>query len=147
MQRKLSYMDITVQNLTCWWWVTCREGVSDESRVTATIRAVVLDCAAGMHSAHSGARVLAFVPYTGKVCWTVWVDRTLRFALNIRISHRLQKTLKTIFVQLTSLLLNPHTASCWGFEDFESIWAVWKLERQRKYMERPTLWLAAGCNV
>ena len=74
------------QNLTCRWWVTCREGISNESRVTSTHGAVALDGAPSMDSAYSGTRVFTFVSDASKIYGTVGIDGTFWFALDIGIA-------------------------------------------------------------
>ena len=86
MTIKLFKTDLHSVVLTCWWRVTCREGVSDEPLITATDGAVATDGAGGMDTTHPRTGVHALVPYTSLVHRTVRVDGALRLALYIGIA-------------------------------------------------------------
>ena len=83
---KLFKTDLHSVGLTCWWRVTCREGVSNEPLITATDWAVATDGAGGMDPTYARTGVHTLVPYTSLVDRAVRVDGALRLALYIRVA-------------------------------------------------------------
>ena len=79
-------------NLTCRWWITCREGIANESRVTSTDGAVALDRTTGMDSTHTGTRVFTLISDTSQVYGTIGIDGTFWLALDVRISLQARET-------------------------------------------------------
>lgn len=77
---------ISWRRLSCGRWITCRERVSDISRVTGAVRAVTLHPAGGSGPAHPGTGVRALVSNTCQAAGTVGVDGTLWLALNVRVA-------------------------------------------------------------
>ena len=78
--------------LTCGWWVTCREGISNEAWVTSAHRAVSGHRTLGVDSADPGTGVHAFVSHTCLVSRAVRVDGAFRLALNIGVALQARQT-------------------------------------------------------
>ena len=82
----------SVSFLTCGWWVTCREGISNEAWVTSAHRAVSGHRTLGVDSADPGTGVHTFVSHTCLVSRAVRVDGAFRLALNIGVALQARQT-------------------------------------------------------
>lgn len=78
--------------LTCGWWVTCREGITNEAWVASADWAVPGHRALGVNPAHPRTGVHAFISHTCLVSWTVRVDGAFRLAFNIRVALQAGQT-------------------------------------------------------
>ena len=78
--------------LTCGWWVTCREGITNEAWVASADWAVPGHRALGVNPAHPRTGVHAFISHTCLVSWTVRVDGAFRLALNIGVALQARQT-------------------------------------------------------
>lgn len=71
---------------TCWWWITCSEGITNQSRIASALRPMILHAAGGPRAANAGTRVAALVVHTGQLLWTVGVDGALGFAFDVGVA-------------------------------------------------------------
>ncbi len=71
---------------TCWWRITCSEGIANQSRIASALRPMILHAAGGPGAANAGTRVAALVVHTGQLLWTVGVDGTLWLAFNVGVA-------------------------------------------------------------
>ena len=82
----------SVSFLTCGWWVTCREGITNEAWVAPADWAVPGHRALGVNPADPRTGVHTFISHTCLVSWAVRVDGAFRLALNIGVALQARQT-------------------------------------------------------
>ena len=68
------------------------EGIPSVTRVTLTVRIVIVNSTGGMNTTYSWAWISTFLLYTSEIAGTFLIDCTLRFTFNVRISLKTGKT-------------------------------------------------------